>query len=90
MSVSKVKKQSNGSLNGGGKTNGMLNGTQSQSKFATFTQGVGTDWYYELIHSSKDRINKLNTFMRPYESNGRDVDPEVKFLFNIENSWRKT
>jgi len=85
MSVSKVKKQSNGSLNGGGKTNGMFNATQSQPQFATFTQGVGTDWYYELIHSSKNRINKINTFMCPYETNGKNVDPEVKLLFNIEN-----
>jgi hypothetical protein len=90
MSVSQVKMQTNGSLNGGVKTNGMLSNTQSQPQFATYTQGIGTDWYYELIHSSKKRINKINTFMHPYETNGRDVDPEVTFLLSIENLWRET
>lgn len=77
MSVSQVKMNTNGSLNGTRKASGSLNHTQSQPQFACYTQGVGTDWYYELIHSSQKRINKLNTFMKPYETNGRDVDPEV-------------
>lgn len=74
--------QTNGSMNETGRTNGSHNRTQTQPQSAVFTQGVGGDWYYELIHSSKNRINKINAFMRPYETNGRDVDPEVCFKFN--------
>lgn len=72
MAVSQVKRSAD-------KTNESHNRTQSHPQTAIYTQGIGDDWYYELIHSSKNRINKINAFICPYETNGRDVDPEVPF-----------
>lgn len=74
MSIAQVESNSPKITNGHGYT---LNNTQSEPKISCYTQGVGTDWYYELIHSSKNKIKKINDFMRPYETNGRDINPEV-------------
>lgn len=74
MSIAQVESNSPKVTNGNGYT---LNNTQSEPKISRYTQGVGTDWYYELIHSSKNKIEKINDFMLPYETNGRDIAPEV-------------
>lgn len=56
--------------------------SMSQPQFATFTQGTDSGWYYELIHTSTNKVKKINDFMKPYEINGRDVDPDVCLLLN--------
>ena len=56
--------------------------SMSQPQFPTFTQGVDSGWYYELIHASTKKVQKINDFMKPYEINGRDVDPDVCLLLN--------
>lgn len=71
MSATKVK---NGSSNGLGLTPGMTN-----KKNHMYTQGVNTNYYDELIHTSKKKITKINNFLDEYEGGAREIEPEVVY-----------
>ena len=48
-----------------------------QPHFSHFTRGSNDNCHYEVIHSSKNKIEKINKFMCSYETSGRNVPPEV-------------
>lgn len=71
MSASKVKTKTNLS-NGFGLTPGT-----TQARNFAYTKGATDTWHDEIIHVSKDKINKINNFLGQYDGGGREIEPEV-------------